>query len=201
MDINKPVFSYDEFYEWTKELVKAGKTSGENQTEVLADFTALNKRRMRRLNKTIKINPELLKHLENIEQPQYWMVITEAWCGDSAQSLPVIGKMAAAAKNVKLSVVLRDENPKLIEKHHTNGSKSIPKMVAFNEAEEELFSWGPRPVPAQELLINWKKEPQGRNWEEFEKELHTWYAKDKTNTIQQEFISLLDNGDLNAPSG
>jgi len=188
MKINEPVFNYHEFYEWTKSLVKVGKTSGEDQSEVLADFTALNKRRMRRLNKTINLGSDLLQILESINKPQYWLVITEAWCGDSAQSLPVIGKMAAASENIELSVALRDKNLSLIEKYHTNGSKSIPKLVAFNADDEELFSWGPRPVPAQELLNNWKEAPQGRNWEEFEKELHTWYARDKTKTIQQEFI-------------
>lgn len=193
MNINAPVFTYSEFYDWMLSLVAAGKTSGNNQTETLADFTALNKGRMKRLNRTLLLQPDLLLKLESLEKPQNWLVITEAWCGDSAQCLPVIGKMASYSDKIKLSIVLRDENPQLMEVYHTNGSKSIPKLIAFDENKKELFIWGPRPVPAQEILTSWKKEPEGRNWEEFEKELHTWYAKDKTITLQQEFLKLFNN--------
>ncbi|MCG2462681.1 thioredoxin family protein [Flavobacteriaceae bacterium F89] len=192
MNIQGPIFTYAEFYGWMQSLVAAGKTSGNNQTEVLADFTALNKRRMKRLNRTLSLEPDLLLKLESIEKPQNWLVITEAWCGDSAQCLPVIGKMASYSEKIELSIVLRDENPQLMEVYHTNGSKSIPKLISFDENEKELFLWGPRPEPAQEILSNWKKEPQGRNWEEFEKELHTWYAKDKTKTLQREFLQLFN---------
>ncbi len=191
MKLNKPVFNYNEFFDWMQILAKTGKTSGDNQTLVLADFTALNKRRMSRINKTIALDAELLKVLDTISEEQQWVVITEAWCGDSAQSLPVIGKIAEYSEKVTLKIVLRDENPELMESYHTSGSKSIPKLVVFDGMGTELFTWGPRPEPAQELLTNWKNEPAGRNWEAFETELHTWYAKDKTKTTQQEFIQFL----------
>lgn len=174
-------------------LAKTGKTSGDNKTLVLADFTLLNKRRMSRINKTIDLDAELIKVLDTFTVEQQWVVITEAWCGDSAQSLPLIGKMANYSEKINLKIVLRDENPELMDRYLTNGSKSIPKPVVFDGMDNELFSWGPRPAPAQELLANWKSEPAGRNWEDFETELHTWYAKDKTKTIQQEFIQLLSN--------
>ena len=59
MNVNKPVFSYIEFYEWTVQLVKNKQTSGEKQTENLIKFTELNLSRMKRLNKTTKLIPEL----------------------------------------------------------------------------------------------------------------------------------------------
>lgn len=193
MKLNEPIFSDNEFFSWMQTLAKTGKTSGDNQTLVLADFTALNKRRMSRINKTIDLDAQLLKVLDTISEEQQWVVITEAWCGDSAQSLPVIGKIAGYSEKITLKIVLRDENPELMDQYLTNGSKSIPKLVVFDGMGTELFTWGPRPAPAQELLTNWKNEPAGRNWEVFETELHTWYARDKTKTIQQEFIQLLSN--------
>lgn len=192
MQLIKPVFNYKEFYEWMQNLAKAGKTSGDDQTQVLADFTALNRRRMSRLNKTLSLNNELKSVLDSISEEQQWIVITEAWCGDSAQCLPVIGKIAEYSEKITLKIVLRYKNPELMEQYLTNGSKSIPKLIVFNSSGQELFTWGPRPVPAQSLLMNWKKEPAGRNWEVFETELHTWYARDKSKTIQEEFIKLLN---------
>ncbi|AVR45085.1 thioredoxin family protein [Christiangramia fulva] len=193
MEINNPIFTYKEFFEWMQSLAKAGKTSGDDQTQVLADFTALNCRRMSRLNKTLILNDELKKALDTISEVQEWIVITEAWCGDSAQNLPLIAKMADFSDTIELKIILRNKNPELMEKYLTNGSKSIPKLIVFNKSGKELFAWGPRPVPAQALLEEWKREPAGRNWEAFETELHTWYARDKARTIQQEFIEIFKN--------
>jgi hypothetical protein len=191
MQLIEPVFKYDEFYRWMQKLAKAGKTSGDDQTQVLADFTALNRRRMSRLNKTLILNNELKKALDTISEEQEWVVITEAWCGDSAQCLPLIGKMANYSEKINLRIILRNKNPELMESYLTNGSKSIPKLIVFNNNEEELFTWGPRPIPAQAILMNWKKDPAGRNWEAFETELHTWYARDKSKTIQEDFIKFI----------
>ncbi len=189
--MNKPSYSYEEFYEWVLELVIAGKTSGINQTEALSEFTALNARRMSRLNKTLILHPELINVLQNITQPQQWVVITEAWCGDSAQSLPVIARIAAVSEKINLKIVMREENPELMDKYLTNGSRSIPKLVSYDLEGEELFTWGPRPAAAQEIFMAWKKEPAGRDWEAFEKELHTWYARDKSLSLQKEFLEIL----------
>mgnify|MGYP005818487039 CR=1 FL=1 len=191
MKVNKPVFSYIEFYEWTVQLVKNKQTSGENQTEKLIKFTELNLSRMKRLNKTTKLIPELENLVTTLKKPQIWYVITEAWCGDSAQNLPVIGEIASAGDKIDLRVILRDENPDLIAQYHTNGSKSIPKLIAFSEEGVELFTWGPRPKTAQDMVMEWKENPAGRDFETFEKELHTWYAKDKTQTVQKEFLDIL----------
>jgi hypothetical protein len=78
-----------------------------------------------------------------------------------------------------------------MDNHLTNGSRSIPRLIAHDVFGTELFTWGPRPVHAQSLLLSWKQRPQGRSWEDFEKELHTWYAKDKTLSIQKEFTDIL----------
>ncbi|MEM8560306.1 MAG: thioredoxin family protein [Bacteroidota bacterium] len=87
--------------------------------------------------------------LAGIEAPQTWLVLTEAWCGDAAFNLPVIAEAAALSPHVALRVLLRDEHTDLIERYHTNGSHSIPKLVAFDGDGTELFTWGPRPAEAQ----------------------------------------------------
>lgn len=192
LHINGKSFNYLEFIDWVSQLVAEGKTSGAKQTEALAGFTALNLKRMERIYKTTEVNSHLSSALALLEHPQKWVIITEAWCGDSAQILPIIARIAEDAEGlVDLKIIMRDENPQWIEKHHTNGSQSIPKLVAFNEQGEELFHWGPRPIAAQQIFMNWKKNPEGKTWEEFERELHTWYAKDKTISTQNEIYEKL----------
>lgn len=185
-------FTYDQFLLWVSELVKEGKTSGIKQTEALASFTTLNYKRMQRIGKTLKKQNEVQEKLRHVV-PQNWLIITEAWCGDSAQTLPVLAGIADASHGkISLSIILRGENPDWIQKYHTHGSHSIPKLVGFNEDGEELFSWGPRPNMAQKLLMAWNNNPDGRSWDDFEKELHTWYAKDKTLSIQKEILESLN---------
>ena len=185
------VFTYPQFIEWVEQLVQDGKTSGDNQTDDLISFTALNLKRMQRIDKTMQMAPELMNCLRQLD-PQRWWVITEAWCGDSAQSLPVIGAMAANSGGViDLNIMLRDENPAIMDDYLTNGGKSIPKLVVFDNAGNELFTWGPRPKSAQEILLSWKNNPNGKSWEEFERELHGWYTKNKQQEIQAEFVQLL----------
>lgn len=187
-------FDYQQFINFVQDLVAQGKTSGPQQTEELANFTSLNLKRMERIFKTTQIHSELKEKISLLAEPQQWMVITEAWCGDSAQILPALAKIAdVSAEKINLIVVLRDENLHLMEKYHTNGSHAIPKLVAFDAEGKEIFNWGPRPAKAQEITLDWKKDPRGRTWEDYETELHTWYAKDKTNAIQQEILEKLEN--------
>ncbi len=189
------LFTYESYFKHFEEWVKNGETSSLNPSQALIDFTKLNLSRTQRIHKTIRIDPELKKSIERLDHNYTWMVITEAWCGDSAQNLPVIAELAKLNPDkIKLYILLRDENTELMDNYLTNGARAIPKLVAVNETlGKEAFAWGPRPAAAQELLTAWKKNPDGKSWEEFEKELHGWYAKDKTQSVQKEFIQLLNS--------
>lgn len=159
----------------------------------LNEFTKLNLARMKRIYKTMKVESGLRVLLEKISTPQKWYVITEAWCGDSAQSLPAIARLAELNNNIDLNIIMRDYNTEIMQKYLSNGSASIPKLFALDSQGNELFSWGPRPAEAQTILLNWKANPDGRTWVQFETELHSWYAKDKTHSLQNEFYEILKN--------
>lgn len=185
--------TYESYLKKFEEWVQKEETSSANPTKGLIEFTKLNWARTQRIQKTILLNSELTFVAQNLQHSYSWIVITEAWCGDSAQNLPVIAAIANQnPEKIKLHILLRDENPALIDNYLTNGARAIPKLIAINETlSKEVFVWGPRPSPAQELLIEWKKSPAGKNWDDFEKDLHGWYAKDKTQTAQAEFLNLL----------
>lgn len=192
MKVNGRVLSYEEYIDYVTELVRKGQTSGLNQSNSLIEFTALNLKRMERIYKTFAPLTIWDNTQISVIPDQYWYVITEAWCGDSAQTLPVIARIAGMmGGKIQLRIIFRDENPEWMDKYHTNGSRSIPKLVAFDKEGLELFTWGPRPEAAQALLLDWKNNPQGKSWDDFEKDLHTWYAKDKTISTQTELIKLV----------
>ncbi len=182
--------SYLAYREMVNDLVAAGKTTGEEQSEKLLNYTQMNVQRMRRWDKTAVINPDLHSLLQKVV-PQKWLVLTEGWCGDVSQSLPTLVKMADASPHIELRVLLRDENNALMNMYLTNGGKSIPKLIAVDTDFNELFNWGPRPVAAQTLITTLKQVETP--FEELSEQLHKWYATDKNAHLQAEFIELLQS--------
>ena len=125
--------SYSEYKELILNLLKEGRSTGSDQSENFVNFTRLNDKRMKRLDKQTKLSEHAELKTQSIEKEFTWLVLTESWCGDAAQTLPVVNKFAEANKNIELKVVLRDENDDLMNQFLTNGSKSIPKLIVIEK--------------------------------------------------------------------
>ena len=195
--INKSVlesaYSYESYFALLNQLFEEGKTTGENHSEAMLNYAKMNLQRMNRLNKTVEISEELKIKISQTKTPQTWLVISEGWCGDAAQNLPAIAKMAALNSNINLKIILRDTNLEIIDQFLTNGGRSIPKLIVMNsESLEVIGTWGPRPEIAQEIVLEFKKIPDG-DYPDLQKSLQLWYAKDKTNALQSEFAQLIQD--------
>lgn len=180
--------SYQEYHDLIQEYAKDKKTSGE-PTDIKINFTKLNASRMRRLNKTIKLTEEELAIFSKM-QKQTWLVLSESWCGDAAQTLPVMNKIAEASDKVDIKIVFRDENLDLMNHFLTNGGQAIPKVIILNDNIEVLKTWGSRSKAATKLVEDYKKE-HGRLDDEFKKDLQVWYNKDKGKSIIEDFKELV----------
>lgn len=190
--IRGQILTYPAYLEWIQHNLAQGRTSGDDQSEKMLEFTRLNLRRMQRIDKTLRVPGYVTESLQNIAGSLQWWVITEAWCGDSAQVLPVIARFAAESEGrIGLHIIFRDENPDIIDRYLTNGGRSVPKLVAFGTAGRECFTWGPRPTEARKLIMDWKANPGDRSWEDIERELHTWYAHDKGQSTIEELMARL----------
>lgn len=162
----------------------------------LIPYTKLNDQRMKRLDKTIVISDENSAFLKSFENKVLWLVLTEGWCGDAAQALPVLNKMAELSDAIELKIVLRDENEDLMNQFLTNGGKSIPKVIMVHpETLEVIADWGPRPAGAVQLMID-LKEKFGSITDEVKEELQKWYNNDKTISTQNEIVQILKNSVL-----
>lgn len=179
---------FDTYYEHIQELYEDGKTTGPNQSEAMLNYTKLSLARTKRGLKTFKLKPELVELAKN-HQSKNWFLISEAWCGDAGNIIPMMKILADEVGDVTLKVMLRDEHPEIMESYLTNGGKSIPIFVLFDEEFNQLKKWGPRPVPAQNMVMEHKANPQ-LSYEEFSVELQKWYVKDKTHTLQRELVEL-----------
>jgi hypothetical protein len=184
-------YSYESYKSFVTELVEQGKTSGPEQREDLIHFTELNARRMKRIEKTTVLSEELKANLERIKEPFTWILISEAWCGDAAQIVPVIGKIAAQNSKIDLKIILRDEHLSIMDQYLTNGGRSIPKLICLDQDFQEVFVWGPRPKSIQQVVTDTKAEGISDHSILVER-LQNAYNLDHTKSIQQEISELLE---------
>ena len=184
--------SYPEYRKLVSDLLSEGKSTGSEQSEDLTHYSKLNDTRMNRLDKTIKLSEEVRSKMELLQKKYIWLVISEGWCGDAAQILPVINLMATASKGkIDLKIVLRDENEALMNLFLTNGGKAIPKLIIIDqETTEVLVHWGPRPEGARALIEEYKKE-HGTLDETAKTNLQLWYLHDKGQSIQNELTQTM----------
>ncbi len=186
----KRTLSYQLYRSFVKKLISEGKSTGENQTEEILNYSILNDKRMDRLDKTLKLNDQTIAFLNSLNVNYTFLVIAEGWCGDAAQILPILNKIAEGTTNIDLKIALRDENEELMNAFLTNGSKSIPKLLLLDYKNNVIGTWGPRPAVATQMVQDYKRK-NGAIDVEFKKHLQVWYNKDKGNSTQEDIVTLL----------
>ncbi|HBC02622.1 MAG: thioredoxin family protein [Aequorivita sp.] len=186
--VNKAM-DYTQYNLLFKKLVAEGRTTGE-ETQEKIDYTKLNFSRTKRLDKTAEISEEAIEVFKNISEKQTWLVISEPWCGDAAQTLPFLNKIAQLLEIIDLKIVLRDENPELMDKFLTNGSQSIPVVIMLDSDFNVINTFGPRSKAATKLVIDYK-EHHGKIDDAFKEMLQLWYNNDKGISIINDILETL----------
>jgi len=116
------------------------------------------------------------------------LALSEDWCGDAVNTLPVIARLAREM-GWDLRVLSRDANPDLMDAHLTDGrSRSIPVVIAYDEAFREIGSWGPRPEEIQAWILG---EGLAMPSPERYKVVRRWYAQDRGRTTVTELLRVL----------
>jgi hypothetical protein len=183
--------TYAQYRDLVEALARDGKSSSPDHSESLVAFTRLNEARMRRLDKLDLQFQEIKAIAQGSSRNQTWLVITESWCGDAAQTIPLINKIAGAIEGVELKLVLRDREIPLMDAFLTNGARSIPIVIIYDhDRREVLATWGPRPSLLNQLVAE-EKAAHGSLSDHFKKELQIWYNKDKGQTTVSDFSALL----------
>jgi len=181
--------TFAEYIKLIDDLLLDGKTTGENQSEMMFNYGKLNRQRMHRLEKTVVIGESLKGKTQSARRKMIWLIITEGWCGDAAQNIPIIEKIAAESANIETRYILRDENLELMDIYLTNNARSIPKLIALDaETLGEIGTWGPRPQAAMDYFYEMKA--QGLEKPQMMENLQRWYLQDKEKSVQTEFENL-----------
>lgn len=189
---NNEGLSYLAYRNLIDELLVAKKTTGTDHSDAMLHYTKMNVQRMSRVDKTVQLDPDLYSVLNKVQGHYRFLVISEGWCGDAAQIVPVFDKIATTfPTKFDLRFVLRDTNLPLIDAHLTNGGRAIPVLLVLDSNGNVVAKWGPRPQILKDLLDGWKS--QESDMMALAEKLHGWYAKDKTRTTQEELVVLFTN--------
>ena len=151
-------------------------------------YIPLNKSRFTRCLKQGVITQELTEVVRAINEKQDWVIITEPWCGDAAQIVPYLFKIAALNPLINVLVQLRDSHSE-IESYLSNGKMSIPKLIVRNKQGIDLFIWGPRPQKLEAIYLELKN--KNENLDNVKTILQKWYNEDKGRGIQDEIMELI----------
>jgi len=187
--LNKGI-SYLAYRTLIKDLLIQEKSTGNEQSDDLLNYSILNNKRMDRLDKTLRVSEETQKSINALENKYTFLVIAEGWCGDAAQIVPILNKIAETSNKIDLKIVIRDENEELMNQYLTNGSKSIPKILIVDTKNNVVNSWGPRPSVATKMVLDYK-EQNGSLDANFKTNLQIWYNKDKGANTQEDLLKLL----------
>lgn len=180
--------TYQEYRTMLNELLDKGLTTGQDQSEGMINYAKLNNKRMDRGDKVVKLDENWVSTVNSLDIQENWLVITEGWCGDASQIVPVLAKIEEAIPGIQMKLILRDENLEIMDAFQTNGTRSIPKLIRLDaQGNEVLGSWGPRPQLMQDMVDEWK-ESQAYPKEEMYAKVHGAYAKDRGKEVLGELL-------------
>lgn len=185
--------SYSEYVQLSETLLAEGRTTSDSDnlnTPKHLEYTKLNLQRMNRIYKTTTLHKDLQALAQSLQKPQTWIILSESWCGDAAQCIPVWMRLAEQSPLITLKLLLRDKHPAIMDAYLTGTSRSIPKVICLDtETLDEIGHWGPRPQEAQEYVLEQKA--QHTDHDTMIANVHAWYAKDKTQSLQREMFTCL----------
>jgi hypothetical protein len=136
-----------------------------------------------------RVDEDHVRRVTSLSGTWHLLVLSEDWCGDAVNTVPVVAMLAARCPNLDLRVLGRDANPDLMDAHLTGLSRSIPVIIVLDDAYVERGWWGPRPTVLQRWVSG-----QGQLLEKTSRyrEARTWYARDRGRTTLEEVVSMLE---------
>jgi hypothetical protein len=142
------------------------------------------------------VDDDYLRRVAAVPGNWHLLVLSEDWCGDAVNTVPVVARLAALSPNLELRVLARDENLDLMDAHLTGTSRSIPVVILLDAEYRERGWWGPRPTALQHSVSG--------EWQLLEKssryrEARAWYARDRGRTTLEEVVSMLERAGREEP--
>ncbi len=130
-----------------------------------------------------------VERLAALEGAWHLLVLSEDWCGDAVNTVPVVARLAELSPNADLRVLARDANLDLMDAHLTDTSRSIPVVIVLDADFNEVGWWGPRPAALQAWVLGpgqlLEKDARYRD-------VRAWYARDRGRSTLEAIVQLIE---------
>ena len=137
------------------------------------------------------VPPDILARLAAVPGTWKLLVLSEDWCGDASNTVPVLAALADAAPTVELRMLARDEHLDLMDEHLTGGrARSIPVVIVLDGRGVERAWWGPRPSALQAWFTSGAA--QALDKPARYRELRKVYARDRGRSTLDEVVTLIE---------
>ena len=100
------------------------------------------------------------------------LALSESWCGDCVENLPIVAKLASLYPCFDLLVFSRDDNLDIMDRYLTDGKRVIPVFVFFDEEGQEIGRFIERPQGARDFLARETEKHKGLSEEERQKAMY-----------------------------
>ena len=141
------------------------------------------------VTKRVLIPVDLSGRVEALGGHWHLLVLSEDWCGDAVNIVPIVAKLADGVSNMDMRMLARDENLDIMDAHLTGISRSIPIVILLDEKFHECGWWGPRPRALQKWV---KEEGLTLPKEDRYHFIRTFYARDRGLTTMTEIVEMLE---------
>lgn len=93
-----------------------------------------------------------LSPFQHLAQPLNVLVLSETWCPDCTDNLPILNRIATESGKLDVRIVGRDEHPEVADTHLKEGKfRSIPTMIFFDQDGHEVGTFIERPASVTDL--------------------------------------------------
>jgi hypothetical protein len=135
-------------------------------------------------------HPDLIERARRLPGKWHLLVLSEDWCGDAVNALPILARWVAEVPSLDLRILGRETNPDLMDAHLTGESRSIPVVMILDENFVERGWWGPRPSELQRWML---AEGLALDKSERYRRVRQWQARDRGRTTIGEVLARLES--------
>jgi hypothetical protein len=134
-----------------------------------------------------RIGPDLLARARAAADGIRILVVAEAACSDSVNTIPFIANLAARA-GIDLRIVGRDAGKAVIERYRTPDGRSATPTVVLLRGDREVGAWVERPAALQ----SWYLAMKDLDTRERVDRKMSWYEWDRGDSTVAELVALLE---------
>lgn len=174
------------------ERFAAGETFADYHARILADGGIMQEL-LEASERVLAAESLDLSAFTNLSTPIKVLVLSEDWCGDCTDNLPILDRIAADTGKLNVRIISRDENLDLADSHLKYGQfRAIPLMLFYDQDFNEVGHFIERPESVTELRKQKRLEIFASNPEFGTPETMNELPADTRATLQTALLAMRD---------